>query len=156
MEIPFPGDRLGNFEVEFVNVQHHALGGGRYDYPVRMILRGKGGKQGARNSLREILGAKRTTFSGYGNPYQCWIDKVEIDSLGNQRYEVTARGIGVRIYLRKELGRFTRLLEAGGLTAGDPVRLQRFLDTYMEDYLQQITRTAASYRRKIQRIARTE
>jgi hypothetical protein len=155
MELPFPGDAIGGFEVEHVQVEHHALGGGRYDYPVRLVLKGKGGKQGARKALRDILAARRTTFSGFGNPYQCWIDNVDIQSLGDQRYEVRARGIGVRIYLRKELERFWDLLAAEGRISIGQEDRAAYLDSYMEEYMKGITRSAARYRRKIKRAAET-
>lgn len=156
MEIPFPGDVIGGFKVEYVDVLHHGIGDGRYEYPVRMILRGKGGKQGVRNALKELFGAKRTTFSGFGNPYHCWVGKSVVESLGEQRYEVKTRGIGVRIFLRRELERFYHHLKAEGHTAGDDSTLKDLLNIYMDAYMKGISRTSAAYKRKIQKIVKAE
>jgi hypothetical protein len=156
MEIPFPGDVVGGFEVEYVDVQHHGIGDGRYEYPISMILRGKGGKQGVRNAVKKYLGAKRTTFSGFGNPYHCWVSKIVVESLGDQRYGLKARGIGVRIFLREELERFYHHLEAEGHTEGDESILRDVLNVYMDAYMKGISRTSAAYKRRIQKIAKAE
>ena len=106
MAFPVVGDQIGGFRIEEVEVGHIGIGGGRYEYPVRIVVQGKGGKQGIKSAFKELLSAINTTFSGYGNPYQCRIDKIEIEGLGENRYCIAAKGTGVRIYLEKELERF--------------------------------------------------
>ena len=156
MEIPFPGDDIGDFAVEHVDVKHLSFGDGCYEYPIRMILRGKGGKQGVRSALRELFSANRTTFSGFGNPYHCRFGKSAVESLGDRRYEVKVKGIGVRIFLRRELERFCRHLEAERYSAGNNSTLEDLLHIYMDAYMRDISRTSAAYRRKIQKIAKVE
>ena len=152
MEIPFPGEELGGFVVEYVDVQHQGSGGGRYEYPVRLILQGKGGKQGVRNALRNSFSESRTTFSGYGNPYHCRMAKWTVESLGDQRYEVKAQGIGVRIFLRRELDRFYQHLKSEGVAVVDGSGLKDLIEAYMDEYLKGISRTSAAYKRRIQKI----
>ena len=151
MEIPFPGDEIGGFGVEYVDVQHHGIGDGRYEYPVTMILTGRGGKQGVRSALRELLGSRKTTFSGYGNPYHCRFGKPAVESLGELRYEVKVTGIGVRFFLREELTRFAAHLKSQGRLTIDGSALEHTLDAYMEAYIQETSRRAAACRRRIQR-----
>jgi hypothetical protein len=59
----------------------------------------------------------RTTFSGYGNPYQLTFGRFEVESLEGNRYRVTAKGTGVRIDLERELLRF---VEYSRLRGGPP------------------------------------
>ena len=106
MDFPVVGDNIGGFLVESVDVGHVGAGGGRYEYPVRIVVKGKGGKQGVKTAFKEIFAAVKTTFSGYGNPYQCWILKMEIEGLGDCRYCIQALGAGARIFLEKELEKF--------------------------------------------------
>lgn len=153
MELPFPGDVLGGFEVELIDVQHQGVGDGRYEYPVRIVLKGKGGKQGVRSALRALFNARRTTFSEYGNPYHCWLGRPDVERLGNERYEVRARGTGVRIYLQEELLRFCRYLESEGVSTKGAPLLTELLGIYMERYIAGVARACDVYRRKIRSYA---
>ena len=102
MGFPKAGYLVGGFMIEQVEAGHVGVGSGRYEYPIRIIVQGKGGRQGVRNAFRELFTARRTTFSGYGNPYQLWIGKMEVASLGESLYELIARGAGVkRLSMRK-------------------------------------------------------
>jgi len=135
MRIPGASGRIGAFSVESCEVGHEERGDGTIDYPVSMVLAGKGGAQGVRKAIREHLDRGRTTFSGFGNPYQLRLGRFEVESLGGSRYRVTARGIGVRIDLERELRRFVayarlrRKPAAGALIAA-----------YLEDYRRDATR----------------
>ena len=93
---------------------HVGIGSGRYEYPVEMVLQGKGGQQGVKRALKGFLDARRTLFSGYGNPYQCRFGRMEVESLRQGRYRLAGKGIGVRIYLRYELMRFLSYLAGSG------------------------------------------
>jgi hypothetical protein len=117
MRIPEPGGTIGPFLVEDSEVGHVGAGDGRYDYPVSLVLVGAGGKQAVRNAVREYLRRGRTTFSGYGNPYQLTFGRFEVESLEGNRYRVTAKGTGVRIDLERELLRF---VEYSRLRGGPP------------------------------------
>ena len=59
-------------------------------YPVRLLLRGPGGRQAVLRVFKALLSSHPMTFSGYGNPYQLSFGKAEVESLGEQRYAVTA------------------------------------------------------------------
>ena len=121
-----------------------------------MVLRGKGGRQGVRNALRDLLRARTTTFSGFGNPYHCGFGRYEVTSLGEQRYEVIVRGIGVRVFLREELERFCQYLDEAGALSGSGPASTSLLDAYMEAYMRGVSNKAANYRRKIGRIRDAE
>jgi len=99
MHFPFAGDRVGPFTVEAVDVGHKGIGSGQYSYPVQITLRGPGGQQGVRRALRALFATHPTTFSGYGNPYQLWFGRPEIERLGDQRYKVRIEGAGARVHL---------------------------------------------------------
>jgi hypothetical protein len=114
MGFPVVGDVIGGFTVLRVEVGHEGIGSGRYEYPVEMVLQGKGGQQGVKRALKGFLDTRRTLFSGYGNPYQCRFGRMEVESQGQGRYRLTGKGIGVRIYLRSELMRFLSYLAGSG------------------------------------------
>ncbi|MBM3188137.1 MAG: hypothetical protein FJZ90_05380 [Chloroflexi bacterium] len=151
MGFPFAGDSLAGFVVESVAVRDAPGGPGRYVYPVRMVLRGPGGQQGVRGALKELFSAHRTTFSGYGNPYQLWFGKPEIEPLGDQRYAVTVEGAGARVYLEEELARFLAYLdERGELTAStDALGRKALVEAYLEGYRAEVKRLVDRYRRRL-------
>jgi hypothetical protein len=155
MELPFAGDALGDFVVESVEAHDVAGDFGQHGYSVRMVLRGPGGQQGVRRTVGALLSARPLTFSSYGNPYQLWCGRPEIESLGNKRYAVTARGAGVPIALEAALLRFLHELDAGGLLAEQPgeTDLQEVVATYLDRYREEIQRSVSRYRGKL---ARTE
>ena len=73
MDFPVVGDKLDDFIVEEVNVwdawdEHDESK--QYVYGVKMVLHGKGGKQGVAKALKPLFTKHILTFSGYGNPYQ--------------------------------------------------------------------------------------
>ena len=153
MDFPFAGDTVGDFVVESVDVQHEPRGSGRYDYPVRIVLRGPGGQQAVRRTLKDLLCSHCTTFSGYGNPYQLWFARPEIESLGDRRYAVTVEGAGSRVFLEDELERFLGYLgETGQLAAPlDPVARETLVEEYLEGYRGEVKRMVDRYRRRLRR-----
>ena len=58
MAVPSPGDKFGELTVEEVEISHVASGYGRYEYPISMLLRGKGGQQGVRKALRNLCASE--------------------------------------------------------------------------------------------------
>ena len=114
MGFPFEGDTVGGFTVESVDVRDRRSGEEGYVYEAKIVVHGPGGKQGVWRALKPIFSSHPTTFSGYGNPYQLWIHRPEIVSLGDKRYEVNVRGAGARIHLAPELVRFLEHLEEKG------------------------------------------
>jgi hypothetical protein len=150
MDFPFVGDTIGAFVVEAVEVGHEGQGSGSYVYPVRMTLRGPGGQQGVRRALKALFASHPTTFSGYGNPYQLWFGRPEVESLGDKRYAVWVEGAGSRIFLEQDLYRFLDYLEAEGLL-GDGVARERVVEAYLERYRAEIKRKVDRYRRKLAR-----
>jgi hypothetical protein len=142
MGFPDVGDIVGSFTVREVEVGHEGIGSGRYEYPIVMVVQGKGGQQGVRQAFREFFKARRTLFSGYGNPYQCRFDRMELESLGDGRYRIVGNGIGVRIFLAAELLRFLKFLENAGILAeGESGGLPQDLVTnYLKKYQSQARR----------------
>ena len=151
MNFPFPGDTMGDFTVESVDVHDEKGGGDGYVYGVRMVLSGPGGVQGVQRALRALFSQHPTTFSGYGNPYQLWFRKPEIESLGEQRYAVNVQGAGVRVYHEPELRRFLQYLnESNHLAApADPAAQETLVETYLERYRLEIKRRVERYNRKL-------
>jgi hypothetical protein len=135
MRIPDAGGCIGDFSIESCQVDCNEHGDGTIDYPICMVLVGPGGKQGVRKTIRDRFSRGRTTFSGFGNPYQLHFGRFEVESLGGSRYRVTARGKGVRIDLERELQRFlayARLRHKQADTA--------LVTAYLDDYKRDITR----------------
>ncbi len=153
MDFPFAGDAVGAFVVESVEVRHIEEGGGRITYPVRLVLCGPGGQQGALHALRALFASHPMTFSGYGNPYQLWFGKPEIESLGDQRYAITVEGAGARVHLAEELERFLTHLDAQGQLAAplDPAARAALVKAYLEEYKGEIQRKVGRYRSRLRR-----
>jgi hypothetical protein len=151
MDLPFPGDTIGGFTVEGVEVSDEEGGWRGYAYAVRMVLSGPGGKAGVRRALAPLVARRVTTFSSYGNPYQLWFGRPEIESLGDRRYAVRIEGAGARIDLAAELERFlTQIADDGRLVverdaAGDVI------ETYLQDYRDGVAGRVNRYRRLLKR-----
>lgn len=88
-----------------------------------------------------------TTFSGYGNPYQLWFRKPEIESLGNQRYVVNVKGSEARMYLEPELARFLQYLDDHHHLAApsDPADRETLVEAYLDQYRAEIALLVARY-----------
>ena len=153
MDLPVAGDTVGGFTVESVNASHKSAGPGLYTYSVRITLRGAGGKQGVRRALKALFAAHPTTFSGYGNPYQLWFGKQEVESLGNKRYAVRAQGAGARVFLEDELHRFLIYLNETDQigTRPDQAIPETLIEAYLEGYWAEIRRKVSRYQRKLRR-----
>ncbi len=151
MNFPFPGEPVGGFSVESVDVRDEKSGGDGYVYGVRMVLRGPGGVQGVERALKSFFSQHLTTFSGYGNPYQLWFRKPEIESLGEQRYAVNVKGAGARVVLEPELRRFLQYLNEDKALAvpSDPAAQETFVEAYLERYRMEIKRQVERYDRKL-------
>ena len=135
MRLPKAGARLEGFVVESCEVGHDERGDGTIDYPFSMILGGKGGKQAASKAVRAVLDHGRTTFSGFGNPYQLRLGRFSVEALGEGRYRVTGRGTGVRFDLERELRRFTAYAQLRGEPADESL-----IGLYLEAYKRDVTR----------------
>jgi len=157
IDLPLAGDTLGGYLVETVDADHRSGGPGLYVYSVYMVLHGPGGQQGVRRALQPLLSTHPTTFSGYGNPYQLWCGRPEIESLGDQRYAVRFEGAGARVYLEQELDRFLAYLDERGQLTGDsdPAGPETRIETYMEQYRAEIKRQMDRYRRRLAKSDKT-
>lgn len=154
MTFPFPGDMLGAFTVESVEVGHQGMDAGLYVYPVRIVLRGPGGVAGAAKALKPLLTSRCTTFSGYGTPYQLWFGKPAIESLGDERYAATVQGAGARVHLERDLARFMEYLAAEGALAEpteDAPSHEALIATYLDRYRGEIARLVGRYKTKLRR-----
>ena len=153
MNFPFPGDTVGDFTVESVDVWDERGGAEGYVYGVEIVLRGLGGQQGVRRALKSLFAQHPTTFSGYGNPYQLWFRKPEIESLGDKCYLVRVKGAGARIYLAPELERFLRYLEDNGhLTAQPEPASETPVEDYLELYRAEVKSQVGRYRRRLTKV----
>jgi hypothetical protein len=153
MDFPFPGDTVDGFAVERVEVRDEPGSPGRYLYSVQIVLRGPEGQQGVRRALKSLFSSHPMTFSGYGNPYQLWFGKPEIEGLGDKRYAVRVQGAGARVFLEDELDRFLGYLDEEGQLATQAGRAVRetLVETYLERYRAEIKRKVDRYRRRLQR-----
>ena len=132
MRLPEPGKRIGDFTVESCSVEHDPSGYGRYEYRVEIVMKGKGGQQGVRRAAKDLLAPVKTTFSAYGNAYQLRFGKMEVESLGDQRYSLHGIGLGARVFLRKEVERFCDYLCDEGLLSEK--EKSKITDRYIEAY----------------------
>jgi hypothetical protein len=153
MGFPFAGDTVGDFAVESVDVRDEPHAAGRYVYSVRMVLQGPGGQQGVRRALKPLLSSRPITFSAYGNPYQLWFSRPEIESLGDKRYAVRVEGGGARIYLEEELHRFVAYLDESGQLVARPDQAVRQVpvEAYLEQYQAEVRRKVSRYRSRLRR-----
>lgn len=137
MKIPKEGDKLKDFTVESVKVEHTPIGSGRYEYPTEIIVIGKGGKKGVKDTFRQFFDQRITLFSGYGNPYQCQGGQMKIESLGANKYRINAIGSCVRIFLKRELNEFLEyLLKNDHLSDEiDTAEREVLIEDYMKIYL---------------------
>ncbi len=150
LDMPFAGDAIDGFALESVDVRHVEEGAGRIRYPVRMVLRGPGGRQGVQRALKALFASHPMTFSGFGNPYQLWFGRPEVESLGGQRYAVTVEGAGARVHLEEELERFLAYLaDQGRLAAG--VGREAVVEAYLAQYKAEIARKVGRYRGRLRR-----
>jgi CubicO group peptidase (beta-lactamase class C family) len=156
MDFPFPGDTIGDFAIEDVDVHDEWGSPEGYVYGVRIVLCGPGGKQAVLRALRPLFSQHPTTFSGYGNPYQLWFRKPEIESLGDQRYAVSVKGSGARIYLEPELSRFLKYLVDQNHSAApsDLADHEALIEAYLEQYRTEVKRKVEHYRRRLSKLER--
>lgn len=156
MDFPFPGDMVGDFTVESVDVWDEQSSSEGHIYGVRMVLYGVGGKQGVKRALKSLLSQHPVTFSGYGNPYQLWFRKSEVESLGDKRYAVTVKGAGERIYLEPELMRFLQYLNENDClpTPLDPATQETLIEDYLEQYRTKIRLQVGRYRSRLTKATR--
>jgi hypothetical protein len=156
MDFPFPGDTIGDFAIEDVDVHDEWGAPEGYVYGVRIVLRGPGGKQAALRALRPLFSQHPTTFSGYGNPYQLWFRKPEIESLGDQRYEVSIKGSGARVYLEPELARFLQYLNDHHHVGDpfDPADHEALIGAYLEQYRTEVKRKVGHYHSRLSKLER--
>lgn len=154
MDLPFPGDTVGDLTVEDIDVHHESVGPGQYAYAVQMVLRGPGGQQGVRRALKATFASHPMTFSGYGNAYQLLFGTPEIESLGDKRYAVRIQGAGGRVYLDDELDRFLAyLVEEGRIAAPlDAASEETPVEAYLERYRAEIKHKVDRFRGKLRRI----
>ena len=153
MDFPFAGDTVGGLVVERVDVGCDPHGSGRYTYPIQIMLRGPGGQQGVRAALNDLFRSRTTTFSAYGNAYQLWFAKPEIESLGDKRYAATVEGAGARVTLEDELHRFVAFVEEEGVLAagqGEAAGAE-FVDAYLDRYRAEVKRKVDRYRRRLRK-----
>jgi hypothetical protein len=155
VDFPFPGDVVGGFTVESVDVRNVQGGSMGYIYGVWMVLHGLGGQQGVRKALKNLIGSHPVTFSGYGNPYLLWFRKptLTIESLGDKRYGVEVEGAGMRIYIDEELNRFLAYLENSGVVTfqDGPLEPDALVETYLDGYKAEIARKVGRYYGKLKR-----
>jgi hypothetical protein len=153
MDFPFPGDTVGAYFVESVDVGHASGGPGIYKYAVRLVLRGPGGQQGIKQALKPLFSTHCTTFSGYGNPYQLWFGRPEIENLGDSRYTVTVEGAGARTFLEDDLERFvTYLINESRLQAPlSPAAKKALVEEYLAQYRAEVKRLVDRYRSKLRK-----
>jgi len=139
MGFPKEGDTVNGFTVQSVSVKHIAAYSGKqplYEYPTEITVKGKGNINDVRKAFRSLFDSKKTIFSGYGNPYQCLPGKMQIQSLGNGRFLISARGTCVRIYLRNELVKFMKYLSEKCYLAEEmeDINWKQLIEDYLRNY----------------------
>jgi hypothetical protein len=158
MDLPFPGDTVGAYLVESVDVGHESGGPGIYKYAVRLVLRGPGGQQGVKQALKRLFTTHCATFSGYGNSYQLWFGRPEIENLGDSRYAVIVEGAGARTFLEDDLQRFlTYLIDGSWLqTPPSPLAEKALVEAYLDQYRVEVKRLVDRYCSKLRKTRLTD
>lgn len=136
MRIPDAGDRVGRFEVEKCDVGHRNIGSSMYEYPVEIIVSGKGGQKGVRDDFKELLTSRKSAFSGYGTPYQFHFERAEVENLGDSRYRIVVRGVGNRVFLKKELARLLEYISQTypSIKIGNDEKRAALIDEYVTEF----------------------
>jgi hypothetical protein len=101
-----------------------------------------------KQTFKAFFQARRTLFSGYGNPYQCRHGKMEVQNLGNGKFSIISRGVCIRVYLKSELERFIKHLRASYLLieGTDEAKWKTIIDNYMKEYEKFTSRANPFYR----------
>jgi hypothetical protein len=154
MGLPLPGDAVGDFIAESVEVADVRGGSDGHAYCVRIVLHGPGGIAGVRRALRTLFVQRVTTFSSYGNTCQLWFGKPETEGLGHQRYGIIVDGAGARIDLTADLERFLNHLAAEGHIEPTSDTAMRLIEISMEAYRADVERRMERYRRRLKRSER--
>ena len=136
MKFPKEGEVIDGFTVLSITITHNNVKSGIYEYPTEIIAEGKGGKTKVKDVFKKYFDQRITTFSGYGNPYQMHGGRIEIIALNNKKYKIKAKGIGVRIYLRRELNQFLKFLVENNLIVKnlDEIVREEIIDDYISRY----------------------
>jgi len=71
---------------------HIGVDRGVYEYPTETVVEGKGNADRVTRALKVYFNIRKTIFSGYGNPYQRVLGKIQVRELGNGLFLITARG----------------------------------------------------------------
>lgn len=112
---PSDGDLVNGFKVESVLVDHVYVKGSkprRYEYPTKIVVQGQGSSRDVRAAFNKLFNQKDVQIlSGYGNPYTCNLGKPEIVQVGEERYEITARGHCVKMRNSEDLKAQTAAVE---------------------------------------------
>lgn len=151
MDMPFPGDSLGGLVLESVQVGHEGRAAGCYAYPLRLVLRGRGGMAAVKAAIKPLFAKRCTTFSGFGTPYQLWFGKPEVESLGDGSYAVTAEGAGARVHLESDLVRFCDYMASTGMLDASPEERRAVVDGYLAGYRGEVQRLVGRYRTRMRR-----
>jgi hypothetical protein len=154
MDMPLPGDKLGEMTVESITVGHEGRADGHYAYPVRVVLHGPGGQAAVRRAIKPLLARRCTTFSGFGTPYQLWFGRPAIESLGDARYSVSVEGAGMRAHLGSDLARFCEHLASKGLLDVAPAQHEALVAGYIDGYQGDVRRLVGRYRTRLRRSER--
>lgn len=153
LDFPFPSDMVGEFTVDNVDVRVEREDREGIVYRTRLELSGPGSLAALQKALKPFFAQHPTTFSGYGNPYLLWFGNIEYESLGEGRFAVNAKGLGVRVYLAPELGRFLEFLATNGhlAAATDSDAQATLVAAYLAQYQKEIARLVGRYTRKVER-----
>jgi len=157
MQIPLPGERIGDLVVESLEARDVPGGPGQHAYAVTLVLRGPGGRESVRRALGALLSAQPLAFSAYGNPYQLFCGKPEVQALSSEQYQVRISGAGMRIDLEEQLVRFaTHMRDAGVPNEDLRAQVQAYLAGYMAEQEKGVNRYRGRLRRRQAALARSQ
>jgi hypothetical protein len=151
MKLPSKEDKIGEFFVESSSVEHIHIKGSnprRYDYPVRLTVRGEGDEQDVGNTFKQLLSQQHVrTTSGYGNPYTCGIGNMQITPIGEERFLIEALGHCTRIPIkvnRKDRESEQKTLESRSLEVYDAMFQRNESSVKIEGVEYTFSKTSAS------------
>lgn len=124
MGLPKKDEVVEGFRIESVLVKHEAAyteGLARYEYPTKLIVEGMGTVNDVKEAFQGFFDDERTIYSSYGNPYQYVPGKMYVQSLGEDRFLIEARGSCVRALESKPQAEKHLDLKAVALKAYDAI-----------------------------------
>lgn len=137
MKLPRERDVVETFVITSINVSVQNLLEGVYEFPVKIVVTGTGGKKEVLKAFKPVFSKVISLFTQYGSLYQCRGGKLEVEGLGPKTFKITTTGIGCRVYPRQELEAFLQYIKEI-TNMGDMLNTEQIIASYLEYYKKKV------------------